>query len=412
MKKIIKTYNYFYIFFCIIWPPFQVFFLRVDTAGRTIFILSALAVFFNLNGFVRERKVFQSSAFFFWILLLCYSMFNSLYKGFSSEDGFIVFFRHRYFDPFLLLIIMMLELKKDKIACLRLIRKALFVYLILGLPFFGINDEGRIGVVVLGNMYPLHSVSLLFVSSVLFLEKEIKKSSYIMTVVFVSLIIIITGTRKAFGAEAIILLGVILNIGKKRTVGAWVKTIVLGFVLIIGINAVMNKTLLGERFTEELNTDYYVQFVDNQVINNLIMKFLGDRAVQYEAAFMLFNEHFWTGIGLTNFKELSGGDFVLHSEYMVQLCENGFIGFVLLILFYIRLFALIKYRKQKKGSARLALFGLITILFLNFTGWTYCMNYIMVIYAIIFTSIYSETITIRNIINTDDNCYSPSQGQF
>lgn len=131
------------------------------------------------------------------------------------------------------------------------------------------------------------------------------------------------------------------------------------------------------------------------------MLFLGDRAIQYESAIELFHENFWTGIGLTNFiyMDTSGRQLVLHSEYMVQLCENGIIGFTLLMIFYVLLIrSLIRNRKYMKRKIGMALFGLATVLFINFTSWTYCMKYIMVFYAILF--VYASSAS-NNDFNND-----------
>lgn len=394
MRQFIKSYNYFYIFICIIWHPLQSLYLGIDGAGRSILMLSVLAIIFNINGFRCEKKIYKNSAFFFWVLLLFYSMLNSFFKGFNAKDGFITFYRQNYWDPFILLIITMLELRKDGRACLKLIRGALIVYLVLCLPFFGfLMDFDRFGVEAERNLFPLHAICLLFVSSIIFLEKESSLFSFVTIAVFVTLIMLLTGSRKAFGAEVIIFLGVILNNGKKRSVDSWIRIGIFSIILVLGVRNIMNNSLVGDRINEEMDKEYYVHFVDNQVINGYIMKFLGDRAIQYESAIALFHGHFWTGIGLTNFIIMSDIDLVLHSEYMVQLCENGFIGFILLMLFYYNLLALIRHRPQKKGSAGMTLFGLISVLFINFTSWTYCMNYAMVLYAI--TLVYASSINER-----------------
>ena len=179
----------------------------------------------------------------------------------------------------------------------------------------------------------------------------------------------------------------------------------------------------------------------------------------------------------------SGGELVLHSEYMVQLCENGMIGFVLLMLFYVLLFvalrkngkriasgkrenkkqvasgrkgkknvskrngkqvamesdgkqivlgsgvetiALGKNRKQivlrkigihdNERSKGMVLFGLIAILFLNLTGWSYNQKYAMVFYAIFFATAYADRITnrikVKIKVKADENSDTPPRGQF
>ena len=79
----------------------------------------------------------------------------------------------------------------------------------------------------------------------------------------------------------------------------------------------------------------------------------------------------------------------IHSEYIVQLCENGLVGFVLLMLFYIMLFVGL-FRKGRRGENIIFyLFALYTVLFLNLTAWTYNSDVVMLFYAVLITEVYS-----------------------
>lgn len=394
MKQILKLYNLFYIFICIIWPPLQLYILKVDGAGRTIMIMSIIALLLNAREFWKQRKLFFTPAFLCWMVLLCYSMLNALSKGFYAEFGTFKFLRVHYFDTLVLLVIMMMEMYRKKKTCLWVIWISLGVYLLIGLPFISqdIGSDGRFISEGLGNLLSLHSISFLFVSSLLYVEKKFKTAFYVILCVLVSLVIIASATRKAFGAEVVLLIGVVLSLREKWTWKSWVRFIVLGVLFVIGIRYIMQNTLLGERLTDEPVTDVYVQLVENEKVNDALVSFLGDRAMQYEIAIDLYHEHILTGIGISNFMDVSGGDLVLHSEYMVQLCENGIIGFVLLLLFYF--FLIFDFTKNKITSDskpnNMVLFGLLAVLFINFTAWTYCQNFIMVIYAIVISYIYSN----------------------
>ena len=75
----------------------------------------------------------------------------------------------------------------------------------------------------------------------------------------------------------------------------------------------------------------------------------------------------------------------LHTEYMVQLCENGIIGFALLMLFYYQLLKGL-WKKHKDGySTAMCLGGLLMVLFLNLSTWTYNLHIAMIIYALLIT---------------------------
>ena len=291
---------------------------------------------------------------------------------------------------------------------------ALGVYLLIGIPSFSLNEE-RFSVEGLGNLYPLHAVTFLFVSSVLFAEEKINRIFLLALVAGISIIILLSGTRKAFGAETIILLGIVLNNGKKKTVWTWIRIVVFGVLLVYGVMYVMTNTLVGDRILAGADDDYfYVQLVDNDKINDFLMLLLGDRAIMYETGIKLFHENFWTGIGLTNYQDVAGSELRIHSEYIVQLCENGFIGFVLLMLYYILLIIglLRNWKEDNKNKIGVALFGLMALLFLNLTGWTYCQNYAMVFYAILLMYAYSDH-KIKNVeIEKNEKRHLSQREQF
>lgn len=416
MKQILQSYNLFYIFICLIWPPFRLYILRADGAGRIIMILSIIAILLNLFEFWKSKKLFVKPAFLCWTALLCYSMWNVFAKGFNTEYTTFKFLRVNFFDTFVLLIIAMLELSRNKEKALLTLWIALGVYLLIGLPSFGSRgDEGRYGIEGIGNLYPLHAVSFLFVSSVLFAEEKINRTVFLVLAAVISVIILLSGTRKAFGAEAILLLGFVLNNGKKKNIWTWIRIVVLGTILVYGIMYVMSHTVVGSRILASAdNEDFYVQLVENDKINDYLMLLLGDRAIMYELGIELFHENFWTGIGLTNFMDVTGYEQRIHSEYIVQLCENGIIGFALLMLYYVLLIiGLVRNRKgDNKNKIGVVLFGLIALLFLNLTSWTYCQNWAMVFYAIVLKYAYFDSKTDNNKVHTNDYCNTPPQGQL
>lgn len=416
MKQIIKSYNLFYIFVCLIWPPFRLYILKADGAGRIILVLSIIAILLNLTEFWKNKKLYVKPAFLCWSLLLCYSIWNVFTKGFSTEYSTFRFLRINYFDSFIFLTVAILELNRDKEKALWTLWIALGVFLLIGLPSFGVRgDEGRFGIEGIGNLYPLHAVCFLFVSSVLFVEGKMNRTVLLVSVAVISVLVLLSGSRKSFGAEAILLLGMVINNGKKKNVWTWIRIVVLGTVLVYGIMYVMNNTLVGERILASADDeDFYVQLVENDKINDYLMLLLGDRAIMYEMGIELFHENFWTGIGLTNFINVSGYELRIHSEYIVQLCENGFIGFALLMLYYtLLIIALVRNRKDhNKNKTGVVLFGLIALLFLNLTAWTYCQNWAMVYYAIVLIYAYFDSKTNKTIVSNDENCDTPPRRQL
>jgi O-antigen ligase len=403
MGNSLSKYNRFYIFLFIIWTPLHRYVLHFDAAGRTVVFLSVLAVLLNLSELWKQRKAVATPAFLCWTVLLCYSLINATIKGFSSDGGAFFFYKVNFLEPFIFLIITTLELYKDKQKTLKTIWTAIGVYLLLGLPFLGRSTTDRVMAQGLGNLHPLMSVTFLFITSMLFAERKIKTRLFIAIALFVSFIVLVSGTRKAFGAEIILLLGVVFYSGGKNTLWRWIRIALVGVMLLVGVRIAINNSRVGERLIEGLDeetalawSEYDIQLVNNQAANNLLVNLLDDRAIQYALGLDLFREHPWTGIGLTNFIEESGYPCRLHTEYMVHLCENGIVGFALLIFFYV---LMIKSLRKRDGAERpravgMALFGLIAILFLNITAWTYNADFAMIVYAVIFA--YANTNKMRS----------------
>lgn len=385
LRSFITLYNLFYIFMCIVWHPFQIYYLRVDGAGYTIVMLTVLVIIVNLDELRWQKNAFNTHAFRLWVILLCYSMINAFCKGFIAYYGVFNFLNVNFFHPLILLIIAMLELHKDKKRCLKAIWIALSIYLIIALPFMGRDYGGRAMIGGIGNLYPLTAVAYLFVSAILFVGGGIKTWAFVVIAVIISFLILISGTRKAFGAEVIIILGVILNHSKHKNLWFYVRLVLLGVVMLFLVRFSMRHSMVGLRLEDGTEAIRNVQLVSNRTINNLIVTLLDDRSIQYEKSMDLVHQHFFTGIGLNNFMVVAGSKYRLHSEYMVQLCENGIIGFILLMAFYVRIIVALKKAKKRTKSivVNMMFYGLAAVMFLNFTCWTYNMNYVMIIYAIL-----------------------------
>lgn len=391
----VSYFNLFYLFFYIIWDPLQGYFLHVDGARRTILLLSIIALFINIPSISQDKKLFKSPAFLCWTLLIVYSMINSVIKGFESEWGAISFFRSNYFDPYVFLIIAIIELNRDKYRCLFVMLGTMLVYMYIGNSHVSLNEYDRFEAEELGNMLPLTAAGCAFVVCVLFSEHKLKGgwAVYTAILVFVMYIIIMSGTRKAFGAVVIVFVGMVLTRSGKLNF----KTLVIFIVAFIALEYILNNTMIGERIFEGMEMENVtVSFVANERLNNLLLKLFGDRSLQYFMAFELIPQHPITGIGLNNFMSTAQYEFRLHTEYMVQLCENGIIGFAILIVFYYFLFRGLNKKRKAGDVTAMYVFGLLMVLFLDFSGWTYNMYYVMIVYAVLISEIYSTPLVYDN----------------
>lgn len=387
--------NLFYIFFYIVWPPCQIYYLHVDGAGRTILVLSIVALLYNLKAFVRQPNVICSPAFLCWMSLVLFSVCNSIVKGFVSEFGALSFYKTNYITPFAFLFVLVSELDRDWEQCLRILFYSLLTYVLLclgNMSFITRGSDERFMAEGVGNLLPLYSTCLVFVGGILNARKNLSLRFFSIVVILAITVTILSGTRKALGAIFILLVGILLHTrdGEARNMRFFFRIAFFFIFLYFGLFFLMDNTMIGERFAETAEQSD-VRFVENESTNLILNTLLGDRAIQYELGYLLFLMNPWTGIGITNFISVSGFPFRLHTEYMVQLCENGIIGFSLLMLFYYFLVKKILERhKEYCDDITLMLFGLFTILFLNITAWTYCTTFGMIYYGLLIVYAYSN----------------------
>lgn len=392
-KSNISNYNLFFLFFGIIWDPLQYYYLHVDGAGRIMMTLSMVAVILNIGKQKNNSSVFVSPAFICWSVLMVYSIINSWFKGFVGDYGFFIFIRGYFLEPYVFLWIIIIELMRNEERCFHVLLMAMLLYMLIGASHLEIseNDTSRMEAVGLGNALPLMAVTSVFVASILFVDGRLKGTwKTLGVIVFFSFFIsMIVATRKAFGAIVIILIGMLLGRLQKINVKSTLTIVVVAIVIIVGFNYVLDHTTIGQRMIEG-SGKYDLPISSNPKINNVLMKVLGDRAMQYYEGILIHKSYPITGIGIGNYQRVSGAGYRFHTEYMVQYCENGLVGFFLLLAYYV--FILIGlFKAGKKGqNLRLCFFGLLTVLFLNLTAWTFDLKCVMIIYAILLTRVYSK----------------------
>lgn len=402
MESFLHKYNLFYLFLYIIWPPLQMYYLHVDGAGRTILAMSILALVWNLPAFWRQTNVLRSPAFLCWMALVAFSIINSILKGYVSEEGALSFFKNNYINPFAFLYTMVIELDEDFERTLKVMFYALLVYVICGSSHMGlilVGADERIMAEGLGNLLPLHAACLVFVAGILFRNLQLSTILFWFIVVLALIITILSGTRKALGAILILLVGVITACDEERGFVFYLRVALFAATLYWGMGYVMDHTLIGERLASGAEQSDVV-FVEAENTNWFLKTLVGDRALMYVVGWALFLQHPISGIGVTNFMYVSGIPLRLHTEYMVQLCENGIVGFSLFIGFIYFLFKGLLERIQKgKEFITLFVLGLLAILFLCITAWIYNATFGMIFIGIIIAYSYGD----KSAIDEDDD---------
>ena len=402
----ISHYNCFYLAFCFLWPVIWAYYLHIDAAGRMLLLFSIIALLLNFGEFKKKKRHFGSAAFVCWTILVVYSFVNSMVKGFVSEFGALSFIQNNFLIPFVFLFVTIVQIDNDPFRCLNVLLLVQLVYLVIGASHISLMlfDE-RSGNNELGNALPTVASTCAFVASLLFCDRKLKGGwiVYLIIITFVLAIIVICATRKALGALVLILIGMMLGRFQKLNLKSIFVCFLAAIVMFIGLQRIMDNTLIGTRLEERSDT-FNVPLSSNQQVNDFLMLLLDDRALQYYECINIHHEYPLTGVGLLNYVVINNANFRLHSEYLVHYYENGIIGLILLLLFYFILLKRLNQKRKTGDNIFLKLFGLLSVLFLNLTTWTYNSLNVMLVYAVVITqSYFLKTEPIVTITDQNEN---------
>jgi O-antigen ligase len=373
MKLSLKLLNYIYLSFSILWEPIQIGFLNIDGKGRIMFLLTILVFLANIvldKYFVKKELISKPSLF--WGLWVLYSAINLQIQGYYGEISLVFYFILQLFKPFLIMIIVAKETRRNPVEIFKLLAIIFTVFAILSVTILGGESERFEGRFTgkLGNAGPLNALYIIFFASLLFVCKKIKWITFIPIVIFAFAVIALAATRKAFGAAIIVAITVVLS--QIRFSFKNIATVaILSAGLYYGGNYALENSSLGTRFVEGIEDGTEKNTSDIEALS-----FLGDRARFYINGWELFKEHPITGVGLRNYNHNVKDLNVLHTEYMVQLAECGIIGTTLFLLFYLWLGKnIVKEWKKNINENRSVLWiiagGFCAVLFINLTAWTY-----------------------------------------
>ena len=350
-----------------------------------ILLLTSIAIICDEKIF---WKVIKAKPVTIWVIWAVYAYFNWMSKGIFLMDSPTSFVLMRFVLPVGMMLIVFYEASINLELTSKVVLFTLIIYVLIGIFFQdagtgqGNDWEGR-GGELLGNMLPLNACCMAFIAVVYCVAFRKKKSFLYLCLGLALAGIIFTSTRKAVAGWGIIVIFYILStldMKKSKTIVRFVLSVmILGGIAYL----LMHNTMLGERFAETENQSEKALAV--YANTPPILNFLGDRALHYMLGWELFLEHPVTGIGIYNFKALTGFPVPLHTEYMTQLCENGIIGFTLYLLFIFSLFHIVweTYKKGGKSIGIVCAGGLFAILFIALTGWTYEATYYFAEYGLI-----------------------------
>lgn len=409
MKLNLQIINYVYLSLAILWSPIQVGFLNIDGKGRILFAAAILVFFLNIrhSKHFLEKDIFSKPAIF-WGLWVIYSAINLQLNGYYVEIPYPFFIILKLFTPYLIMIIAAKETRRNPQKISKLFTIIFTIYAILTVTILMRGSEFYQGRYLgeLGNMGPLNAIYIIFFSSLLYVQKEIKLNILVPLIVFVFVVTAIAATRKAFGAAYIMSLFLILsqfNFSVKKFVLLIIP--VIGFY--IGTNYAIENSSLGRRFQQGIEVGY-----EQNTSNIEALSLVGDRVIFYDKGWEVFKDNPATGIGLKNFKYQNYGNLSIHSEYMVQLAECGVIGSSLFLLFYFWLGKnILKQWWQNCGMVRPTIWilagGYGAVIFINFTAWTYEFYQYFAAFGVMIGYLKSYQYENRNSLSRKSRFYRP-----
>ena len=371
--------NILFLGYVIIWPLFTRSVANLDGAGRLYMILSAFVMLLNFPN-DRFRSILKSPVCWIWLIWIIYSIANHIRVGMPPPGGIshVSFFVVYLIVPFISMWIAAYEMMTRSKELMSSLMSILLLYLTWGLLYIMIipSTTERAGQ-VLGNEFALAALAILAIACISYNMRLIKGRTWLLVLILSTLAIFSVSTRKAFGGELILLFMFYLSRNNRVTLGNVLKVSVMMLIVYFAVNYVMENTMMGERFnTLEEEADKY------NTTNSWFLSLLGDRALFYIKGWGLFLQHPVCGIGLNNFMAVTDYPMPIHSEYMVQLVENGVIGFLIYLIFIRALFKCSK-RIPEIRLKGVALGWILAILFISFTSWTYDMPIYFIVFGLI-----------------------------
>lgn len=372
--------NYILLFLVIIWDPLRSYLLNFQGVGYIYLGATFLGVLYELRKLNFVLDIFKKPIIF-WFLWCVYALLNTfVLHRYHAQSAF----NFAYVTILPLFIVLMVTRKNYPLPTLINVFIVAFVVRILFSLFFdsfarlGKDDVSRLGESFNANAIAFGGFFLLVCLALKRLyTKKLKLYEWGMALLGFY-IVFATSSRKTIIAIFILLIGYMyiyrsLNV-IKRYFGLLLASIVIlvvGFVLI-------NRTNVGQRIMNSY---------DKTINASSPEKMFDSRAGQYIQGYHQFVDNPLTGVGLYNFGYVGPVKITAHSEYIVQLAESGIIGFALFVMFYFKIFKMLKKSRLLSNLDRQVseffIFFLIAAFVLMSGAWVYNLSVYWIIMGIL-----------------------------
>ena len=297
-----------------------------------------------------------------WLVLTLYHCGNAIVKHVSGVNYIDVLHGMKIY---FCIAIFVYWAQIDLVKTLKILYRCFCVYLIVAFLLCGGFGGGRLtGVVYATRIGQTAAVAFFLGTVLLFLRKKNAVSLfYYMIIPFV--VAMLSQTRNAIGMMALATLGFFASTSVRKGLGV-LRVLRLCMLLFFGMSflafIVYNSSIYQRSLSKkQQNANSY--YINNNSTGTFFDIIVGDRLIYYVEGWKFFKSSPMTGIGMWGFRQRYGGDYPLHSEYMVHLCEGGVIAFSLWMFFLFCCAKNIKKMKIEKGYRLLLMFGLIQFLF-------------------------------------------------
>lgn len=361
----------------------------VAQQGRLTFVsLIYIIIFFILNYYYKDfRKFAKSTPLKIWIVLTLYHLVNASLKNVPAINFVDYLMGFKVYAS--ICIFSFLFYTNLKATC-KYIYYNYIVWLTIAFLItfvsFGQRLTGDVVIAIeIGRNAMLMAVAAIFYC----ISVGVKLKGLVLRLIFPAFFILISQTRTSFGILLIILIGYYYSyiLKGRLNFNKIVGTIIIIFISMLSYDYLIENTGLGDRLQENVENIESSTYRKKIKTGTYFDYIAGDRIYYYVKGWELFQAHYYTGIGLDNFKDYTHGNYPMHVEYMTHLAEGGIIAFTLWMLFILILFRYILKFRINKRLRTLLLFMMLAIIFA--CGYTvmYENELYVILYAIILSFI-------------------------
>lgn len=374
--------------FFIVYPAVQSLVMNLDGAGRLLLLASIASlpvIFFNIKFLMRDPL------YVLLMVLTFYMVINGILHG--SPKDFWDMMRTIY--PFIYLSLIYVNAAYNYSRTLFYLAASLSVSVLLMVTLDSasalVELDGRFGSTFNANDIGL-SASCTVAMLMLYKSKSpLVRLLSIASLVVCMLAIFMSECRTAFGMVALLVFAYFFKNAVNTSKRAQYQLIYIAVAaaVIMGGWMAVKSTSLGQRLTSTST-----QAETANYSTGTFWDIMGDRGLQYvEAApYIVSNQPF--GIGLGTWRGYSPRDLAFHSEFLVQICENGIIGFTMYMTFLIGLLVRIMRTRNRTKPLNGAFYYFMaifaSIIFIDFMFWTYEKMYIYALYGIMLSKTFYD----------------------